>query len=91
MSFTKKNGEGATVFVEIKTATGKIKKSQLRFMARWSGFCGFARTADEAYALASNPAKHALTRAQKDKLAAFYTTMAAKEISFSVIEKLLGE
>ncbi len=39
---------GATYLLEVKTATGKLRASQERFLARWRGHAVVVRTLDEA-------------------------------------------
>lgn len=39
---------GATYLLEIKTATGKLRPSQERFLGRWRGQATVVRTIDDA-------------------------------------------
>lgn len=75
-----------TVFHEIKCGPkAELKKSQVRFLSLWSGYCGIVRNSEEAIALATDPAKHALTQVQKDKLAAFYIRMDQPRVHLKTI------
>lgn len=78
-----------TVFIEIKCGQAKLKKTQVRFLSAWSGYCGIARNIEEALALASNPIEYGLTDPQKEKLAIYYRTMTVKEVHLPTIDKLL--
>ncbi len=83
---------GDTVFIELKRNTDRaaVKKTQLRFLSTWKGWCGIAKTVEDAVALATEPSVYALTSAQKDRLAAFYATMTAKEVALPTIEKVIN-
>jgi len=85
------NYRNKTVFIEIKTESGaKLKKTQVRFLGMWSGYCGIAQTIDEAIALAKDPVSWGLTDPQKDKLAEYYCKMAAKEVHLPTILKVIN-
>jgi hypothetical protein len=85
------NYRNKSVFIEIKTESGaKLKKTQVRFLSMWSGYCGIAQTIDEAIALATDPVANGLTDPQKGKLAEFYMKMTADEIHLPTIAKVLN-
>lgn len=80
-----------TVFIEIKCGPrAELKKTQVRFLALWSGHCGIVRTIDEAVALATDPVSNALTDPQKDKLAVFYGTMQTPKVHLNTILKAIN-
>jgi len=84
------NFRNKSVFIEIKTESGaKLKKTQVRFLAMWSGYCGIAQTKEEAMALATDPVANGLTDPQKDKLAGFYMKMTADEVHLPTIVKVI--
>jgi hypothetical protein len=60
---------GKVVFMEIKFGKkAEMKKTQMKFLGSWPGYCGIARTVDEAINLAMEPDKYAFTQKQKDNL-----------------------
>jgi len=64
---------GKTVFIEIKFGRdARLKKTQLKFIGNWPGFIGIARNAEEAYSLATEPERYALTAKDKDRFLAVY-------------------
>ena len=83
---------GYTVFIEIKVKErdSYVHKSQVKFLANWPGYCGFARTEDEAYSLATDPAAYALSRKQKDALLVYHETMSDL-VRANTLFKLLAE
>jgi hypothetical protein len=79
-----------TVFIEIKFGKDAVlKKTQLWFLGMWNGFCGIARDENEAFALATDPVKHALTHEQKQKLLAMHAVMKTKHISLNTVMKAI--
>lgn len=85
---TFKNGH--TVLIEIKTERdAQVKKTQLGWIAGWPGYVGFAQTADEAYRLATEPERYALTRQQKDKLAGLFLTCTKAHMHYPTVAKEL--
>lgn len=82
--------KGMVCFIELKYGKrAELKKSQVKFLSEWRGFCGIASNFDEAYALAIAPAIQALTPRQKDKLAAYLVTMTAKKVHLPTILKVI--
>lgn len=79
---------GKVVFIEIKHGKNAVlKKSQIEFLSQFPGYIGIARDSDEAFQLATEPEKYALTYAQKEKLKAFAYRLDAKEVRLATVEK----
>ncbi len=53
------------VLIEIKMPQSQIYLTQLSFLAKWPGYCGFATTEEEAENLLLDPITHALTDIEK--------------------------
>lgn len=85
------NKKGQTVFIEIKFGKdARVKKSQLKFLGNWSGWCGFAETPDEAFLLATKPEEKALTYKQKQRVLEFYVRLKSQHVNYSTLKKELG-
>jgi len=81
---------GATVFQELKILGPQavVKVTQLNFLSRWRGHCGFVRTPEQALAMAIEPERHCLTDRQKDILAGL--ALKGVPVSMNTVEKLIG-
>ena len=81
---------GSTVFIEIKFgAAAELKKTQIKFLSSWRGWCGIARDINEACGLAMRPGVCCLTPRQKDRLAAFYVQMPGSKAHLATVLKLI--
>jgi len=84
--------KGRTVFIEIK-AEGRhshIEKTQMKFLGEFPGYCGIARTEDEAYKIATDPEGYGLSQAQKDRLLIHHREMKA-QVKSNTVFKMLAE
>ena len=80
-----------TFFVEIKCGkTAVVKKTQVKFLSEWAGYCGIARSLEDVRAIIELPYNGCLTRTQKDRLAAYYRTMTAKQVSLNTLKKVIN-
>lgn len=80
-----------TSFVELKHGKDAVvKKTQVKFLSEWAGFCGIARSLEDVLAIINAPHRGCLTQTQKDRLAAYYRTMTAKHVSLNVLEKVIN-
>lgn len=82
-----------TFFVELKVkgASAVVKKTQVKFLSEWQGFCGIARSLEDVVAMILTPSIGCLSQVQKDRLAAYYRTMTAKQVSLNTLEKVINE
>lgn len=60
------NQNGNTALVEIKLPTGRFYLSQLRFLANWAGYCGFAETTQDVKNIVDSPDDHSLNKRQRE-------------------------
>jgi len=82
-----------TYFIELKVqGTGAVvKKTQVKFLSEWQGFCAIARSLEDVLGILRAPSLRCLTPTQKDRLAAYYRTMTAKQVSLNTLEKVIYE
>lgn len=77
------------VWIELKVEkNAKVKVSQMWWMSAYPGFVGFATTFDEAFALATDPKAHSLTKRQKERLQQL--AMQDKVMHFETVKKELN-
>jgi len=80
-----------TFFVEIKCGkTAVVKKTQVKFLSEWAGYCGIARSLEGVLAIIELPYTGCLTVRQQDRLAAYYRSMTAKHVSLNVLERVIN-
>lgn len=62
------NSQGNTALIEIKMpdGVGRFYLSQLRFLATWKGYAGFASSTDEARNIVDYPEQYSLTPLQRE-------------------------
>lgn len=60
-----------TVALEIKTAAGRLKLSQLKFLAHFKGYAAFVSTMEEAVKVMTEPAENCLSDDYKLAIAKF--------------------
>lgn len=82
-----------TIFVELKTETGKFKVGQLEWLSTWRGLCGYATDLSKILAMFAEPKEHCLSDTDKSKIGAFVERWKldgkGKEISLKHIQKLI--
>jgi hypothetical protein len=82
---------GKVVFMEIKFGkTAKMKKTQMKFLGSWPGYCGIARTVDEAVNLAMEPERYAFNQRQKDNLLIAHSRTEGKEAHLQTILQVIS-
>ena len=60
------NQDGNTALVEIKLPEGRFYLSQLVFLAKWQGYCGFAQTTQDAKNIVDSPDDYSLNKRQRE-------------------------
>jgi len=87
-----RNKQGTVVFIEIKADLKKavLKKTQVKWLAQYPGFCGIATNFDEAWCLATQPETACLDAEQKLRLAQYYETMTEKAVHLPTILKVIN-
>lgn len=80
-----------TVFIEIKSGPKAVlKKTQVLFLGTWQGWCGIARTPEEALSLAMYPNRYALIQQEQELLLLYHKDMKDKSVHLNTILKYIG-
>lgn len=82
---------GKVVLIEIKFGNAVIKKTQAKFLSEYPGYSGIALSVEDAYKLATEPEKYALSAKQKDVLAGVWLRMSGKHSKLGPILRELSK
>ena len=83
--------QGQTVWLEIKVDNAShVEKSQLKFFAKWQGYCGIVQNFEQALAMAKHPNQHVLTSAEKLKISQFLVKFTGDRITVKQFYEVIG-